>query len=67
MTALPDILFFSTGDLRQLFDLPPVQDFDPERFAGVETTIAASGMLAAAVLRPLVLHRRERQRHCCCC
>ncbi|MBP7422233.1 MAG: VanZ family protein [Sulfuritalea sp.] len=62
MTQLsPDILLFGTGDLRQLFDLPPVQDFDPERFAGVETTIAASGMLAAALLAQLLLHRRERQ------
>ncbi len=61
MTQLsPDTLLFGVGDLRQMLELPPVQSFDPERFVGMETAVAASGLLAAALIASLMLHRRRR-------
>ncbi len=61
MTQLsPDILPLGTGDLRQMLDLPPVQPFAPDRFSHVETTIGASGLLAAGLICHLLLHRRGR-------
>lgn len=61
MTQLsPEILLFGAGDLRQMLDLPPVQAFAPERFGHVETTIAASGLLAAGLIGHLLLRRRAR-------
>lgn len=56
----PEILPFGTGDLRQMLDLPPVQAFAAERFASVEATIAASGLLAAGLISHLLLRRRGR-------
>ena len=61
MTQLsPDTLLFGVGDLRQMLELPPVQSFEPERFVGMETAVAASGLLAAALIASLMLHRRRR-------
>ncbi|MBI5109355.1 MAG: VanZ family protein [Rhodocyclales bacterium] len=61
MTQLsPDTLLFGVGDLRQMLDLPPVQTFEPERFVGMETAVAASGLLAATLIASLLLRRRRR-------
>lgn len=61
MTQLsPEILLFGSGDLRRMLDLPPVQSFAPERFAAVETAIAATGLLATALIAGLLLRCRRR-------
>jgi VanZ family protein len=61
MTQLsPETLLFGSGNLRQMLDLPPVQPFLPERFAGVEAAIAAAGLLAAGLIATLLLRRHAR-------
>lgn len=56
----PETLLFGSGHLRQMLDLPPVQPFLAESFAGVETAIAAAGMLAAGLIVTLLLRRHAR-------
>jgi len=61
MTQLsPETLLFGSGNLRQMLDLPPVQPFLPERFASVETAIAAAGLLAAGLMATMLLCRQAR-------
>jgi VanZ family protein len=61
MTQLsPETLLFGSGNLRQMLDLPPVQPFLPERFIGIEATIAAAGLLAAGLIATLLLRRKAR-------
>ncbi len=61
MTQLsPESLLFGSGNLRQMLDLPPVQPFLPERFADLETAIAAAGLLAAGLVSTLLLRRHAR-------
>lgn len=61
MTQLsPETLLFGSGNLRRMLDLPPVQPFLPERFVGLETAIAAAGLLAAGLIATLLLRRQAR-------
>ncbi|MDP2135468.1 MAG: VanZ family protein, partial [Sulfuritalea sp.] len=56
----PESLLFGSGDLRRMFDLPPVQAFAPDHFVSVENAIAASGLLAAGLVITLLLRRHTR-------
>jgi len=56
----PESLLFGSGNLRQMFDLPPVQPFQAELFVSVETGIAAAGLLAAGLIVTLLLRRHAR-------
>lgn len=56
----PESLLFGSGNLRLMLELPPVQPFLAERFISVETTIAASGLLAAGLIVTLLLRRQAR-------
>jgi VanZ family protein len=56
----PESLLFGNGNLRQMLDLPPVQPFQAELFVGVETGIAAAGLLAAGLIITLLLRRHAR-------
>jgi VanZ family protein len=56
----PESLLFGSGNLRQMLDLPPVQPFQAEIFVGVETGIAAAGLLAAGLVVTLLLRRHAR-------
>ncbi len=56
----PETLLFGSGNLRQMFDLPPVQPFLAERFVSLETVVAAAGALAAGLIATLLLRRDMR-------
>ena len=56
----PETLLFGSGNLRQMLDLSPVQPFLAESFVGVETAIAAAGVLAAGLIVTLLLRRHAR-------
>lgn len=56
----PESLLFGSGNLRRMLDLPPVQPFQAGTFAGVETGIAAAGLLAAGLVVTLLLRRHAR-------
>ncbi len=45
----PELLLFGTGDLRSLFDLPPLP-YSARRFAVIEAAVAGGGALAAGLL-----------------
>ena len=56
----PETLLFGSGNLRQILELPPVQPFLAERFVGLETAVAAAGLLAGGLIATLLLRRDVR-------
>jgi VanZ family protein len=59
----PELLLFGTGDLRALLrvllELPPLP-YSAPRFAVIEASVAATGLLAAGLIAWLLLRRRSR-------
>lgn len=56
----PESLLFGSGNLRQMFGLPPAQSFAPADFVSIENAIAATGLLAAGLTITLLLRRHAR-------